>query len=323
MLPGIEISRRRFIAVSGGGAVLLAGRPLIALKGGIVPTMVDAAAKATIVTRTLRRNISVLEGSGGNIAVLSGPDGKLLVDAGFSVSRPALSNALTAISADPIKHLINTHWHTDHTDGNGWLHAAGAAITAHENTLKHLSTATRVEGWNYTFPAAPSGARPSKVFKTECEIRWSDTRLLLKYYGPAHTDSDISVNFADADVLHVGDTWWNGVYPFIDYSTGGSIDGSIRAAEANLATATSSTIVIPGHGPVGGKSEMTGFRDMLVAIRENVAALKKQGRSLNETIAAKPTAAYDAKWGQFLITPAMFTALVYQGVRINADGAQN
>jgi hypothetical protein len=101
------------------------------------------------------------------------------------------------------------------------------------------------------------------------------------------------------------------------------VDGSIRAAEANLATASNSTIVIPGHGPVGGKSEMTGFRDMLVTIRENVAALKKQGRSLNETIAAKPTAAYDAKWGQFLITPAMFTALVYQGVRIDAGGAQN
>jgi glyoxylase-like metal-dependent hydrolase (beta-lactamase superfamily II) len=152
------------------------------------------------------------------------------------------------------------------------------------------------------------------VFKTDCEMQWNDTRLLLKYYGPAHTNSDISVNFTDADVLHVGDTWWNGVYPFIDYSTGGGIDGSIRAAEANLAAVSSSTIVIPGHGPVGGRSDMTEFRDMLVAIREKVAALKKQGRSLDETIAAKPTAAYDANWGQFLITPTMFTALVYQGV---------
>jgi glyoxylase-like metal-dependent hydrolase (beta-lactamase superfamily II) len=291
-----------------------ARRPLIAAEDGIVPTMVNAAAKAKIVTKTLRRNISVLEGSGGNIAVLSGRDGKLLVDAGFTVSRPALSPALTAISADPIKQLINTHWHTDHTDGNAWLHDAGAAITAHENMRKHLSVATRVDGWNYTFPAAPSGAIPAKVFKTNSEMRWNDTRLLLQYYGPAHTDSDISVNFTDADVLHVGDTWWNGVYPFIDYSTGGSIDGSIRAAEANLRAVTSKTIVISGHGPVGGKSEMTEFRDMLVAIREKVAALKKQGRSLDAAIAAKPTAAYDAKWGQFLITPAMFTGLVYQGV---------
>jgi len=311
---GMESSRSRSTAISGVAAVLLARRPVTAAEDGIVPTMVNAAAKARIVTRTLRRNISVLEGSGGNIVVLSGADGKLLVDAGFTASRPALSNALTAIGADPIKHLINTHWHTDHTDGNSWLHAAGAAITAHENTRKHLSVATRVEGWDYTFPAAPSGALPTKVFKTDCEMQWNNTRLLLKYYGPAHTDSDISVNFTDADVLHVGDTWWNGVYPFIDYSTGGGIDGSIRAVEANLAAVSSSTIVIPGHGPVGGKSDMAEFRDMLVAIREKVAGLKKQGRSLDETIAAKPTAAYDANWGQFLITPAMFTTLVYQGV---------
>jgi hypothetical protein len=139
------------------------------------------------------------------------------------------------------------------------------------------------------------------VFKTKSEMRWNDTRLLLQYYGP------IWVKFTDADVLPVGDTWWNGVYPFIDYSTGGRIDGSIPAAQANLGAVTSKTIVIPGHGLVGEKSEMTEFRDMLVAIREKVAALKKQGRSLDAPIAAKPTAAYDAKWKQFLITPAMFT----------------
>jgi glyoxylase-like metal-dependent hydrolase (beta-lactamase superfamily II) len=276
--------------------------------------MINAAAKAKIISRPLRRNITVLEGSGGNIAVLTGRDGKLLVDAGFSVSRPAVSGALSSISPDPIRHLINTHWHVDHTDGNAWLHEAGAAITAHQNTRKRLSVATRVEGWSYTFPPVPAGALPTKVFTTGSEMRWNDTRILLKYYGPAHTDSDISVNFTDADVLHAGDTLWNGVYPFIDYSTGGSIDGSIRAAEANVAAITDRTIVIPGHGPVAGRSDVVEFRDMLVAIRENVAGLKKQGRSLDETVAAKPTVAYDAKWGQFLITPAMFTALVYAGV---------
>lgn len=102
--------------------------------------------------------------------------------------------------------------------------------------------------------------------------------------------------------------------PFIDYSTGGSIDGTIRATEHNLSVVTDKTIVIPGHGPIGNKASIAEFRDKLVAIRSNVAALKKQGKSLSETIAAKPTAAYDAKWGQFLITPAMFTELVYSGV---------
>jgi glyoxylase-like metal-dependent hydrolase (beta-lactamase superfamily II) len=313
-----EISRRRLLAMAGlsAGATLLARRPLFAKRPGadLVREMIDAAAKDEIIVHPVRRNISVLEGSGGNIAVLTGKDGKLLVEAGFAVSRPRITSALTSINADPIKHLINTHWHTDHTDGNAWLHAAGAEITAHENTRKRLSVATRVEGWEWTFPAAPAGALPVNVFAAEHEMRRNDTRLTMKYYGPAHTDSDVWVIFTDADVVHVGDTWWNGVYPFIDYSTGGSIDGQIRAAEANLAAFTNKTIIIPGHGPVGDRSGVAEFRDMLVAIRQNVAALKKQGRSLNEIVAAKPTAAYDAKWGQFLITPAHFTGLVYQGV---------
>ena len=132
--------------------------------------------------------------------------------------------------------------------------------------------------------------------------------------GDHHTDSDISVTFAEANIVHVGDTYWNGIYPFIDYSTGG-IDGMIAASDANLAATTNDTIITPGHGrPVSNKAELKEFRDMLVAIRENVAKLKKQGRSRDETVVAKPTAAFDAKWGQFVIDPGYFTRLVYEGV---------
>jgi glyoxylase-like metal-dependent hydrolase (beta-lactamase superfamily II) len=139
--------------------------------------------------------------------------------------------------------------------------------------------------------------------------------LKLRYYGPAHTDGDISVTFPEADILHTGDTFWNGIYPFIDYSTGGGIKGMIKAAEANVAAAGNDTIIIPGHGqPVSNKAELSAYRDMLVAIHENVAKLKQQGRSVEETVAAKPTAAFDAKWGQFVISPEFFTRLVYQGV---------
>jgi glyoxylase-like metal-dependent hydrolase (beta-lactamase superfamily II) len=310
------LSRRRMLAMAGfsmSAAVFRVQAPA-ATKEGIVPTMVNAAAVAKITTTALRRNISVLEGSGGNIAVLTGRDGKLLVEAGFAVSRPAVTDALASINSDPIRHLINTHWHTDHTDGNAWLHESGAEITAHENTRKRLSVDTRVEGWDWTFPAVPAGALPVKVFSAEYEMRRNNTRIAMKYYGPAHTDSDVWVHFTDADVVHVGDTWWNGVYPFIDYSTGGSINGQIQAAEANLRAFTSKTMFIPGHGPVGGRAEVTEFRDMLVDVRDKVAVMKKQGRSLSDVVGAKPTAAYDAKWGQFLVTPAMFTGLVYAGV---------
>jgi len=281
---------------------------------GIVPTMLHEGSQAKIDVHPIRRNISVLEGSGGNIAVLIGKEGKLLIDSGFTVSKTRLVEALNNLSADPITQLINSHWHIDHTDGNSWVHSAGATITAHLNTKKHLSTSTRVEGWQYTFPPSPAGALPTTIFDDEHHAHHNDTNIALKYYGPAHTDSDISVLFEEADVIHVGDTLWNGIYPFIDYSTGGSIDGMIRAAERNLRVTTDKTVVIPGHGPVANKASLTAFRDMLSTIRNNVAALKKQGKSLSETIAARPSAAYDAKWGQFLITPAFFVTLVYSGV---------
>ena len=207
-----------------------------------------------------------------------------------------------------------SHSHFDHTDGNEWMHNAGATITAHENTRKHLSATTRVDDWEFTFPPSPAGAIPTDVFNGEKMFRLNGKTIALKYYGPSHTDGDISVYFTEADVLHTGDTWWNGHFPFIDYSTGGSIDGMIRAAEANVARVTDKTIVIPGHGPIGNKSQLIEFRDMLVSVREKVSALKKEGKSREEVVAAKPTADYDAKWGGFVIDGKNFTGLVYQGV---------
>jgi glyoxylase-like metal-dependent hydrolase (beta-lactamase superfamily II) len=280
----------------------------------LVPGAFKAAATAAVTVQALRRNVSVLLGAGGNIAVLAGPDGKVLVDAEIVTARPNVSAALASINADPVKQLINTHWHFDHTGGNEWLHEAGASILAHENTRKHLLVDTHVEGWKHTFPAAPAGAIPSTVFGDEYTLHANGTTLALKHYAPAHTDSDISVYFAEADILHVGDTFWNRDYPFIDYSTGGSIDGQLRAAEANLAMVTDKTIVISGHGAVGARADLVLFRDVLVEIRDKVAAFKKQGRSLPEVIAAKPGAHYDAEWGNLFMTPSAFLALVYQGV---------
>jgi glyoxylase-like metal-dependent hydrolase (beta-lactamase superfamily II) len=270
-----EVSRRQFLISSGVAvaAACLAPSSLFAQEG-LVGIALKESATAKITVQALRRNISVLLGPGGNIAVLTGPDGKLLVDAEIGTARSNVTAALASINADPIKQLINTHWHFDHTGGNEWLHQAGASILAHENTRKRLSVDTRVEGWVYTFPAAPAGAIPTTVFQDEHTVHVNGSTLALKYYGPAHTDSDISVHFAEADVLHTGDTFWNRNYPFIDYSTGGSIDGQIRAAEANLAKVSATTIVIPGHGAVAGKADLTLFRDVLAEAREKVAKLK-------------------------------------------------
>jgi glyoxylase-like metal-dependent hydrolase (beta-lactamase superfamily II) len=287
---------------------------VFAATGGIVESMREGGINAKIKVQKLRGNISVLIGSGGNIAVLDGGDGKLLVDGGMATSRKQLAEALAGISNHPIKHLINTHWHFDHTDGNDWLHKSGATIGAHQNTVRHLSTSTRVDDWNFTFPPSPADASPSVIIPDEKDMQINGSKIKLKYYGPAHTDSDLRVYFSDADVMHVADTWWNGHYPFIDYSTGGSIDGMIRATEANLALATDKTIIIPGHGPVGDKGALQDFRDMLRTIREKVSALKKQGMTVDQVVTAKPTATYDARWGTFAINGDFFTRLVYKGV---------
>jgi glyoxylase-like metal-dependent hydrolase (beta-lactamase superfamily II) len=311
------VSRRYFLTSTGLATLSLAVRPLLAdaqHEGDqLVKQIRDAAATAKIDVQTVRRNISALIGSGGNIAVLPGGDGKLLVDAGIPGTRAEITKALTALSGDPIRHLINTHWHFDHTDGNEWLHAAGASILAHENTRKHLSTPTRVEDWAYTFPPSPHGALPAEVFQQNRTLHLNGATVEMQHYQPAHTDSDVFVHFVEADVLHVGDTWWNGVYPFIDRSTGGSIDGMIRATEQNLARATAKTIIIPGHGPVGDRSQLAEFHDMLRDTRSKIAGLKKQGRSQQEVLAVKPTASYDEKWGH-LVPPNLFVRTVYAGV---------
>jgi len=319
--PMPNLTRRGFCLCCVTSATFAAGggwmspRRAYAEAQNIVDVIRSAAADATITVHRLRGNISVLEGSGGNVAVLTGSDGKVMVDAGITASKPRMMQALSGLSDEPVRHLINTHWHFDHADGNEWVHGEGAIITAHDNTRKHLLTLQRVEDWDFNFPALAPGAIPTVTFSENKTLSLNHSTLHLQRYRPAHTDSDISVRFVEADIVHVADTYWNGIYPFIDYSTGGSIDGMILAADANLAAATDKTIVIPGHGhPVSNRSGLQEFRDMLVAIRDNVAELKRQERSLDAIIAAKPTAAFDAKWGQFVITPALFTKLVYEGV---------
>jgi glyoxylase-like metal-dependent hydrolase (beta-lactamase superfamily II) len=272
------------------------------------------AAKGPISVQTLRGNISVLSGSGGNIVVYNGPTGKLLGDGGIAVSKPMIEAALAKIGPAPIKYLIDTHYHWDHTDGNVWLHEAGATIIAQENTLKRLTTGTRVIEWGYHFPATPAAGLPTIIVKTDKTMDFDGETIVMKHYGPGHTDSDMSIYFKNADVLQVGDIWWNGHYPFLDNGAGGSIDGVINWVNECIKVSTDHTIIVPGHGDVSNRAGLMEFRDMLVTVRANVARLKKSGKTLAETVAAKPSAAFDAKYGDFLIDPAFFVQLVYMDV---------
>ncbi|AEU36113.1 MBL fold metallo-hydrolase [Granulicella mallensis] len=270
--------------------------------------------KANIVSHTLRSGITVLSGSGGNIAVLNGPDGKVMVDSGFATSQPEIETALSLISDEPVRSLVNTHWHFDHTDGNQWVYESGAVIIGHRNNRVRMQQEQAIPAFEVLLHPSSKSELPTIVFDNDLTLELNDERILLRGYAPAHTDSDISVYFERADVLHVGDTWLNGIYPFIDCDSGGNIDGVIAASLANLELAGPNTIVIPGHGAIGNRNDLLEFHEMLVGIQSRVAALKANGATLEAVIAARPTEPFDDKWGRSFIPPELFTENVYEGV---------
>ncbi len=273
-----------------------------------------AAARSSMKSQALRSGLSVLFGTGGNIAVLAKPTSLLLVDAGWSTERTQIVQALSQVSSLPPSHLINTHWHFDHTDGNEWVQAKGAIVTAHRNTLKRLATTQYNDALNAVFPASCAGALPTDVFETEKHIRMGDVNLVMRAYPPAHTDGDISVHFEELDILHVGDTWSNGLYPFIDSASGGHIDGMIHATEANLCLASAGTVIIPGHGAVGDREQLQRSLDMLTDVRETVAKKKRRGLTLAEVIESNPAAPYESHFSNSFVPVELFLSCVYVGV---------
>lgn len=273
-----------------------------------------AGRRAKLTVQPLRNSVSLISGSGGNVVVLSGTDGKVIVDSGLATSRLHMLRALQSISSAPLRYLINTHWHFDHTDGNAWMHAAGATILAHEKTLmrmKHRQTIPEFEG---VYPPSPSAAMPTITFEHTKTLKANGQEIALARYTPAHTETDISVFFPDLDVLHTGDTFFGSFYPFIDYHSGGSIDGMIAACRETLALIGPSTIVVGGHGPAGSRNEVIAFEQMLIEVRGRVAMHKQSGASAREVVARKPSASFDGQWGNGFIPPDLFTSLIYRGV---------
>lgn len=264
-----------------------------------------------IQSQKLADNLTMLSGPGGNVTVLTGPDGKLVVDTFVQPAWPKFKESLDAIGNAPLKTVINTHWHFDHVDNNGPLHAAGATILAHENTKKRMSEAHDLPIINLHFAPSPADALPTQTFATTHKLQANGETLLLGHFAPAHTDTDLFVEFAKANVIHMGDTFFNGIYPYIDGGTGGKVNGMIAAVDKVLPLAGNDTKFIPGHGPLGTKADLVKFRDMLVTVRDRVSKLKSSGKSAQEAAAAKPLADLEDAWGHGFFPGDVFVQILY------------
>lgn len=318
-------TRREMLRLTGGiaGGVLAArffpgallARPLAYAQqaGAAAADPLEAAraqmGAAPIETLRLADNVIMLSGPGGNVVALDGPDGKIIVDSFVQPAWPRLQQTLEAISNNRIRILIDTHWHFDHTDNNANVRSTGARIMAHENTKKRLEEEHDLLGMH--FPPSPEEALPTQTFKTTQRMQVNGESLFMAYIPPAHTDTDIYVQYPRANVLHMGDTFFNGIYPFIDAGTGGNIDGMINAATMALGMVDASTQIVPGHGPLGNRASLTQYRDVLVTIRDRVQKLKSEGRTVEEVVAARPSAEFDAAWGGGIMMPDVFVGIVY------------
>ena len=271
-----------------------------------------AMAAAPIETTPLGSGLQMLSGPGGNVIVSTGADGKLVVDTFVQPAWPKLISALDAAGKDPLKIVINTHWHFDHADNNANFRQAGAVLVAHVNTAKRLSETHDLLGMH--FEPAPPAARPTETFRDRHTLKVNGETVELSYIPPSHTDTDIAIRFTKANVLHLGDTYFAGMYPFFDTSTGGNINGMIAAADMGLKLADGATKIVAGHGPLSDRANLTKYRDMLTTVRDRVRKLKTSGRSLQDTVAAKPSADLDATWGKGFMQPNDFVTLVYNTV---------
>jgi glyoxylase-like metal-dependent hydrolase (beta-lactamase superfamily II) len=264
---------------------------------------------APIETTKLAEGVVMLSGPGGNIVVLTGREGKVVVDSFVLPAWPRLKSTLDGLDTTTIRTLIDTHWHFDHADNNANFRAAGAGILAHENTRKRLSEKHDTLGMH--FEPAPPEALPTETFADRHSVTVNGEQIILAHVPPAHTDTDIMVHFTKANVLHMGDLFFNGMYPFIDVSTRGNINGMIGSATRALQMADDRTRIVPGHGPVGDRAALQKYRTMLVTVRDRVRAQKTKGATIEQVQVSKPTAEFDGGWGKAGMQAGDFVAIVY------------
>ncbi len=273
------------------------------------------AAETIMTVIPVADGVYVIEGKGGNIGVSVGADGVILIDDQYAQVTPQMLEALATIDPRPPRFVLNTHWHGDHTGGNENLAKMSSIIVAHEGVRTRMSTDQASVFLNYQTPASPAIALPIVTFNDRLSLHVNGQELQGLHAAQAHTDGDTVVVFRKANVIHMGDLFFHGMYPFIDLESGGSVLGLISAIDRILALADAKTRIIPGHGKITDQAGLAAYRKMLVETNARMVALVKAGKSLEEALAAKPNADYDATLNWSFITAERYAHTLYEDAR--------
>ena len=299
-------------------AIALASPALAQTAPAAAPPPPDFS-KVEIKTTDLGDNVYMLEGQGGNITVAVAKDGIIMVDSEYAPLHDKIRAAIATVSNQPIKYLINTHFHGDHTGGNEPFAKDGVTIVAHDNVKKRLAAGTTNGLTGVKTPPAPEAALPSKTYTGSLKIRLPGRVAYLKHIGNAHTDGDTYVWFKTSNVLSTGDTFTNGRYPNIDFANGGNIKGMIAATDAYIKLTNAKSRIVPGHGPIADRAALTEYRTMLVTARDRMTKLVKDGKNEDDVLAAKPFADLDAKWAPTELASKNFIRVVYHSLADKND----
>ena len=273
--------------------------------------------KVEIRTTKLTDTTYLMEGAGGNLGLSIGEDSVFLIDDQFAPLTDKINAAIAKLTAKPVRFILNTHWHFDHTGGNENFGKGGAIIVAHENVRKRMNSEQFIEFLKMPQKASPKAALPVVTFAGSVNFHLNGDDILAFHVPKAHTDGDTIVHFTKSDVIHMGDVYFNGMYPFIDTSSGGSVRGVIAACDRVLAMATDATKIIPGHGPLSNKAELKAYREMLATAAERIGKLVAAGKSDADIAAAAPTADLDPKWGGGFMKAPRFLEMVAEDLRKN------
>jgi len=281
---------------------------------------VPDVSKVTVKVVPVAAGVYMLEGIGGNIGLSVGKDDAFVIDDQYAPLSDKIKAAVATVTPKPVRFVVNTHWHFDHVGGNEAMAGAGAIIFAHENTRRRMSVEQFIQAFNMKIPPSPTAALPIITFTDTLTFYTNDDTVRTFHVANAHTDGDVIIHFRKANVIHMGDTFFNGRYPLIDLSSGGSMAGMIAAANQGLAMSNADTRFIPGHGPLATRADLVRYRDMLVTVRDRVVKLIAQQKTLKEILDAKPAADLDAIWGNGNIKADQFLTIVYQSLTQRDQG---